>query len=201
MATEIELKAWVSEPDALRERLDGLARGAGSFEKEDSYWYDPAGRLSASGIRIRKETDRNPQGEDARRVLVTYKQKETRDGVEVNDEHEFLVSCDRPFEELLIRLGFVRGSCKHKRGWSWDYAGITVELACVEGLGWFVELEILSDSPAQEEVCAAKSRLREALETIGVGQDKIEPRYYTELLLHQWIDGQPAGQPPADAVP
>ncbi|MDR2518236.1 MAG: class IV adenylate cyclase [Spirochaetaceae bacterium] len=187
MATEIELKAWVREPEALRERLNALAKEAGSFEKEDSYWYDPAGRLSSSGIRIRKETDEDTQGAVTRAVRVTYKHKEIRGSVEVNDEHEFSVSDDRPFEDLLIRLGFVRGSCKHKRGWSWDYAPVTAELSFVEGLGWFVELEILADSDRPEVVQAARASLLAALDAVGVGAEHIETRYYTEMLLHKRI--------------
>ncbi|MDR2633843.1 MAG: class IV adenylate cyclase [Treponema sp.] len=187
MCIEIELKAWVADPQGVRNTLNtGLSLVSRAFEKEDAYWHPvsgiPAAPFPPSGIRIRKETHTDAQGSLTRKVLVTYKTKEVRDGIEVNHEREFSVSDGPLFEDLLRRFGFEPGIGKHKKGWAWDYEGITVELVQVSGLGWFVELEILEDEDQTETVAAARSRLLDLLHRLGIAQDKIESRYYTELL-------------------
>lgn len=184
MAIEIELKAWVEEPQALKEVITSLAWVSTSFDKEDAYWYSPESRGSVpiSGVRIRNERDTDPQGTITHTTWVTYKTKEVRNCIEVNDEQEFTVSDGKTFEELLKRLGLEQGMRKHKQGWTWVYEGITVELACIEGLGWFVELEILADDDRAATVTAARTRLLGFLHRIGIGEDNIETRYYTEML-------------------
>ncbi|MDR0629237.1 MAG: class IV adenylate cyclase [Treponema sp.] len=185
MNIEIELKAWVADPETLRNTLStGLSLVSRAFEKEDTYWYPTllTGSFPPSGIRIRKETDTDAQGGFTRQVWINYKTKELREGIEVNHEREFSVSDGPLFEDLLRRLGFEPGIGKHKQGWAWDYEGITVELAQVAGLGWFVELEILGDNDRPETVAAARTRLLDLLHRLGIDRDKIEPRYYTELL-------------------
>jgi adenylate cyclase class 2 len=186
MATEIELKAWVEEPEVLKSRIASLACFSASFEKEDAYWYpcsEPSsGTVPSSGVRIRKERDTDPQGRTTQTTWVTYKTKELRRGIEVNDEREFTVSDDGIFEELLRRLGLEPGIRKHKQGWAWDYGEIRVELAEVSGLGWFVELEIIGDDHEAETITQARTRLLALLHQIGVEEAKIETRYYTEML-------------------
>ncbi|MDR3116071.1 MAG: class IV adenylate cyclase [Treponema sp.] len=188
MNIEIELKAWVADPEALSHTLNtGLSLISRAFEKEDTYWYPalPSPSVPSSGIRIRKETATDAQGHATRQVRITYKTKELREGIEVNHEREFSVSDGPLFEDLLRRLGFEPGMGKHKQGWAFDYEGITVELARVSGLGWFVELEILEDNDRPETVAAARTRLLDLLHRLGIARDKIEPRYYTELLTPQ----------------
>ncbi|MHB9293633.1 adenylate cyclase [Hollandina sp. SP2] len=187
MSIEIELKAWVADPEALRDTLSrGLSLVSRAFEKEDTYWHpvpgSPGGSFPSSGIRIRKETSTDTQGRVNRQVLITYKTKEIRESIEVNYEREFSVSDGPLFEDLLSRFGFEPGIRKHKQGWAWDYEGITVELAQVSGLGWFAELEILEDIDQPERVAAARTRLLDLLHRLGIDRDKIETRYYTELL-------------------
>lgn len=181
---EIELKAWVDDPEDLRARLRSFAGSETAFEKADTYWlFSGAGRsIPLSGIRIRRETSVDPAGMVSRALWVTYKIKEIREGIEINDEREFSVSDSAAFEELLRRLGLEKGMEKRKKGWAWIYEGVTTELTEVEGLGWFVELEIISGDDKNETISAVRSRLLTLLHKIGVKRDRIEPRYYTEML-------------------
>ncbi|MDR0410868.1 MAG: class IV adenylate cyclase [Treponema sp.] len=174
---EIELKAWVSDPEETKAVVSALASLKREFDKEDVYWYPAAPRSAVPnfGVRIRRE-DRSA------RALVTYKIKERRGGVEVNDEREFEASDREPFEALLGLLGFRIGARKRKKGWAWTMGDITVELCEVYGVGWFVELEILAPSSDEQTVREARSRLLSFLREIGVSEDKIESRYYTEML-------------------
>jgi adenylate cyclase class 2 len=93
----------------------------------------PGGGLPPSGLRVRRETNTGKDGEVSAYTLITYKTREIREGVEINDEREFEVSAPggaqpgktgaEVFEDLLRRLGLVPGIKKNKRGWAWRCEG------------------------------------------------------------------------------
>ena len=186
MATEIELKAWIDDPDKTRSRIDSLAQSEGSYEKFDAYWRwkgdTPKNLPLGSGVRVRKEIRHGKS-----MGIITFKNKEVREGIEINDEREFEVSDSSVFEELLKRLGLVPWVEKHKTGHSWRADRITVELSLVEKLGWFVELEILSDQRDSESVDKARTELLTLLDRLGIGRDRLEERYYIEMLKTRLI--------------
>jgi adenylate cyclase class 2 len=187
MSVEIEIKAWVRNFDGLKKKLDALGEYRGSFKKSDAYWYPKAPvpaacTLPPAGLRVRKEKDTAPTGAVSRAVHVTYKVKEIRDGMEINDEKEFAVSEAGVFEDLLACLGLEKRDCKRKKGLSYQIDGITAELLELPGLGSFIELEILSADDKKETVAAARSRLYKLLAELGIPETAVEPRYYTEML-------------------
>ena len=186
MPVEIELKARVEDHQALRDRLSLLAPAALLFEKDDCYWTAGEGSLLRYGIRLRRERIAGPSGEGEEKALVTYKTRETREGIEVNDEREFAVSDAACCEDLLRLLGLEPGTRKHKRGWAWVFGDIRAELCEVSGLrrnlGWFLELEILAEDSKAPTVEGARRQLLELLERVGLTRDCIEERYYSELL-------------------
>ncbi|HOJ98564.1 MAG TPA: class IV adenylate cyclase [Termitinemataceae bacterium] len=200
MATEVELKAWVNDVEKTRKNIEGFASYLRNFEKEDSYWLPsnsveertvstkkPRHPVLGSGIRIRR---------DGAFCYVTFKQKEVRQGTEVNQEVEFSVSDQQAFERLLEALGFTVWIRKHKQGQAWQWENITIELCQVKGLGTFVELEILLEDeknlpiPQGHSIQEAQEALYRCLEKIGIPRDQIENRYYTELLQEK-IQGSP----------
>jgi adenylate cyclase class 2 len=190
MAVEIELKAHIEDPEALKAALSLPAPGNPggclpiSFEKDDRYWI--SGSIPKSGVRIRRESIRRPDGGAEENVLVTYKSKEVREGIEINDEREFTVSDGDTFGELLKRLGLEPGVRKHKQGWAFTYGNIYAELCEVSGntrsLGWFLELEILAEEAGTETVAAARKELLGLLGRLKVAEECIEERYYAEML-------------------
>jgi adenylate cyclase class 2 len=184
LAVEIELKAWVDDPGTLKKRIPRGARCGGSYKKHDQYWlvppeYGVSAENFPSGIRIRNETGENG---GSSRCRICFKTKEMRDAVEVNHEREFDVSDSAVFTEFLKKMGLRPGRAKVKTGWAWEYEGITIELSLVDGLGWFVELEILAQNDAAPVVEESRKRLLALLSLLGIGEDRIERRYYTELL-------------------
>ncbi|MDR2793508.1 MAG: CYTH domain-containing protein [Treponema sp.] len=202
---EIELKARVDDPHKTKSIISSFARYIKAFDKEDVYWRarEHGSALFSSGIRIRRETDYAENGsgvlQRSTHVWVTYKTKETRDCIEVNTEREFSISEDdaeKPFEELLALFGLQITLCKRKTGWAWRFEEdrlpdakrsppITIELSEVAGLGWFVEIEILTECSDEHTVAAARRRLLFCLGKTGIGEDKIETRYYTDMLREQ----------------
>jgi adenylate cyclase class 2 len=177
VAIEIEIKAWVDDPAAVRRELEKTGRYAGPYVKDDEYWRfeGTSGLNLGSGVRIRRESD-GPGG------VVNFKRKEVREGMEINDEREFAVSDAAVFSELLSRLGLVPWIRKRKVGAAWDMDGVTAELSRIEGLGDFIELELLEDRDDAETVDAARKRLLETMDRLGVPRTRIEGRYYTEML-------------------
>jgi adenylate cyclase class 2 len=193
MPVEIELKVRVEDQNALSERLSLLAPLAAlSFEKDDCYWIAPPGGGkggNGSGrpvLRLRKERTVYPGGKAGEKALVTRKTKEVREGIEINDEREFAVSDPAVFEGLLRDLGLEPGTRKRKRGRAWTAGGIHAELCEVSGLkrslGWFLEIEILAESAGESVVAGARKELLDFLEKIDIPRDRIEERYYAELL-------------------
>ena len=184
MATEIELKAHVQESETLKALLFLKAEYTSAFEKEDTYWFfaPGPGTPAVSRVRLRRERQSFPDGKVLSATLATCKAKERRDGIEVNDELEFAVDPALEFERFLKTLGFKPGISKRKRGWAFSRGNITAELAEVKGLGWFIELEILTDDIREEIVAESKERLLGFLDDLGVDRGDIEHRYYTEML-------------------
>ena len=185
MAIEVELKARVHNVAAVKKAiaaLGGVSEPA-EYEKNDQYWYSEALQAALpSGVRVRQETRGSGSGRSAL-TLVTYKRKEHRDGVEVNDEQEFEVSDGAAFTGLLSRLGLTAGLEKRKTGWALRLGGgQTIELHEVPPLGWFVEIEILCAEGNDAAVSAARAKVLETLRAIGLSDACIEHKYYSELL-------------------
>ena len=200
MATEIELKARVSDSEALRRLLNEKAEYLGAFVKDDTYWQLPGGQR----LRVRRDRRNKPDGSEECAIYVTRKKKALKDGIEINYEREFEVKFPpekRPgeglgegpstdqFTEILAEIGLKPGLSKQKRGWAYNYLGITAELVEVSGnglnLGWFMELEIIvPDGAACREKATTKERerLMDFLSELGIGAEAIEGRYYNELL-------------------
>ncbi|MDR2363604.1 MAG: CYTH domain-containing protein [Spirochaetaceae bacterium] len=189
---EIELKTRISDPEGVKRRLSGLGIYDCAYEKDDAYWFphdDPAASLPPSGVRVRRETNTAADGKISQSSLVTYKIRELRAGIEVNDEREFTVSDGEVFEDLLRRLGLAPGIKKNKRGWAWRLTvpadqgpDIRAELSEVQRLGWFLELEILAPERNEKTIAQCREKLLGTLEKLEIPQGNIEPRPYTEML-------------------
>jgi adenylate cyclase class 2 len=189
MVTEIELKAHVEDAEGLRLLLLKKAGYLGKFEKEDHYWFpdevspnNVSGFLQ-NGLRVRREECCHPDGNVEAVILATYKTKEVSSGIEINDEREFEISRGRPdFEEFLMRIGFKPRAMKRKRGWAFSREGIRAELCEVEDLGWFLELEILADNREAITIEKERKHLLDFLSELGIDQNAIESRYYSQML-------------------
>ena len=193
MAIEIELKAHVKDREALRLLLQDKARYLCSFEKEDTYYFPVENSdVPKSGVRLRSENKTLTDGTEKKIVYVTYKTKEVRDGIEINDEKEFEVCSNQygtitVFDEFLKMLGLKPGYTKRKKGWAFSKEEINAELLEAEKLGWFLEIEIVVNDIGDQEkmditIREAKKKLMGFLSELGIEKDAIESRYYSEML-------------------
>ena len=179
MTAEIELKAHITDSEALKLLLKRKAEYLSEFVKQDTYWFFHENRR---GLRIRKEKLKFPDGSEKALSFATYKEKTVQDGIEINNEREFEVQPAEEFEEFLSRLGFKVSYTKQKRGWAFTYEGINAELLEVEGLGWFIELEILAGVNDASAIAEGKKRLLGFLDSLGIKREAVESRFYSELL-------------------
>ena len=183
MAREIEIKARISNPGEIRKKIFNKAVYIGTFEKEDSYWQTDGDNISSNyGIRIRREDFYYTNGNSKKTVYVTWKTKEIRNGMEFNDEREFEVSSASVFEEFLAHLGYRKKISKKKKGSAYSWKNITAEVAEVEGLGWFIELEIILTNRDEKLETSAHDSLICALDELGIEKEAVESRSYTQML-------------------
>ncbi len=177
MAVEVELKAWVDDPDSLRLKLEAICIFRNDFRKEDIYFLSPVdndGRRRQ--FRVRREHGIS---------TVTFKDKSRDEGMEVNAEHEFTVSDHDMLLSFFSFLGASEHVRKEKTGSAYAYGDLTVELCLVKNLGWFVEIEKLIPEPSEEAVKKAQGEIRDFFSRTGIDDRRIEQRYYTEMLLEQ----------------
>jgi len=177
MAWEVEIKAHVRDVQRIETDL-GVRYGQGvPFDKRDVY-YESVTNPGSTAFRLRNDgTGEGTPGPD----VVTIKHKGMHDGVEVNNETEFTVDAPDAFHAFALALGYQVAVEKRKRGHVWEVEpGVHIELAEVSGLGWFVEIEALL--VGEDGIPAAEVQVRSLLESLGVAETEIEPRYYTSLL-------------------
>ncbi len=170
---EVEVKAWVEDPAALERVLSARFPFVGTFRKEDVYFRLPG---ASSEFRLRRA-----EGES----VVTAKEKSIDSGVEVNVETEFTVSDAEAFERFARAIGaepFVR---KTKVGRAYGAEAVRIELSEVARLGTFIEIEKLIDEGRAAEASAARSELLDLLASLGVGLEKVERRYYIDMLMER----------------
>ncbi len=196
--TELELKARIDDRQALVKKLSSFASRGQHVIRDDDYWGKSAD--DRHKIRIRRESFLSPDGSLAKTdILVTYKRKARirgADGVEAeaNDEKECLVSDAQALEAFLSDTGYSVQLKKHKDVEDWlaelpaNAGGIdgrlqaTLEVCTVEKLGDFLEIEILAPTEDEKVLASLQGELEILLEKSGIPKEKIENRYYSEML-------------------
>ena len=187
MAKEIEVKAWLDDPDAVRARLDadpGFER-LGQSVRDDAYYAAAGAKLATLDmdrdrmVRIRRAEDDGRPG----RAHLTAKVRRMRDGVEVNTELETAIEDPDAAVAILSYLGLGVLIRKTKRTTTYRLGEVTVELNHIDGLGAFLECErVLPDDATEADQRRAREAVQAVLERAGVLEDRIEPRRYIDLI-------------------
>ncbi len=178
---EVELKAHIDDISVVRkqvELLEGVSEAVEIF-KSDIYFVQDKKSRDVSLFRLREE---NGKG------IVTRKHKRLIDAVEVNDEIEFSVSDVAAFKAFCESMHYQVYIKKEKRGVTYRYGNMSIELWEVLGLGNFIELEILLSDAARDDAQVldlARGELLQMLDRLHIGRDAIEERYYMDLLRSQ----------------
>jgi len=168
---EVEAKFRSPGNDKLEKALTRLgAKKVFSGSMEDIYFVHPArdfGRTDEA-LRLRRtEADSELTYKGPRMPSTTGKSRE---------EITLKVSDPLAAQRIVERLGFKEGFTVTKRRDSYIYDKLRIELDLVDGLGEFVELEVLTESP-ERSLALLESVTNE------LGLDRPEPLTYLELLL------------------
>lgn len=188
---EVELKARLRDRAAALAAVSAFARAVGPVAKSDEYWHEPGWRNDrlSRGFRLRAEGGAS---------VVNFKSKRVEGGIEINRESEFAVSDRGAFIEFARRLGCEPSYAKRKRGLAFSApvegsgpGAATIEILEVQGLGDFIEIEILVEEGKPEALAEAARGIRALLARSGVPDSDIEPRFYSELLMDAGLVARP----------
>lgn len=163
---EVEIKFRV-DFDKTKQRIEDIGASFVHEElQEDLYFSLPLPNL----LRVRRIANLG-------KAFLTYKFIKDPGRNEEFDELEVEVSDFNTTVEILKRLGFKEDIWVKKRRLVYRLGDVTFELNDVEGVGAFLDIEVMSD-----DIENAKQRIWEVAKKLGLGEKDVEPRLYQELL-------------------
>jgi adenylate cyclase class 2 len=182
MTYEVEMKFAVSDLATVERKLAALGATIGeNTQQVDTYFNHPARDFAATdeALRIRRQGDA---------WRLTYKGPKLDATAKTRREIELPLTSDgcqaEQWREVLLALGFrvVADVKKTRRTMHIPFAGRAIEAALdeVEGLGSFVELELIADEDDLEAAQAVIAKLAGEL-----GLEQPERRSYLEMLLEE----------------
>jgi len=180
---EVEKKAWIEDAEAMEKKLSQAGKELGLIDFRDTYFTCS----HVTGYTNQRFRLREYSGG----ALVTAKEQMEGRGAEVSLEHEFEVDDPEAFRCFAKMFGFKVLIEKKKRGKRFLLGsgkearerGPFAELVEVEGLGAFLEIEVMaSDSSKVDE---ARAKVDRALSDLGVAGESVEARPYTLMLYEK----------------
>ena len=187
---EVEIKV-PAEVDAVRERLRAAGAERVDARRQRDAYYDAPHRDFAEtdeALRVRREsplpdgigseTESAPAAETTK---VTYKGPLLDEGSKTRVEHETAVDDGEAMAGVLSGIGFEPAAVVEKRREFWSFAGFTVTLDAVDGVGEFVEIEREVDD--EDAIAATRDEALKALDRLGLDGDSQIRTSYLGLLL------------------
>jgi predicted adenylyl cyclase CyaB len=176
MSRNVEIKARVADINAVRNIAATIATGPSPLiEQEDTFFSCPTGRLKVRRFSAQL-------GE-----LIYYERPDTPDPAESRYIRAQTTDPGALIEALSCRTA-IRGVIRKKR--TLYLSGQTrIHIDEVDGLGHFVELEVVLDN---EQTEAAGARIaRELTQRLGIRPDQLVPEAYIDLLEQKERAGSP----------
>jgi adenylate cyclase class 2 len=165
---EVELKLRAVPGVEARLRALGIQFGPSLFQ-EDTFLRHPQRDLAAAdeALRVRREGDA---------WELTYKGPRQEGAGKARIEQSVRTGADPT--PIFLALGFTEGPVvrKDRRTAAWD--GVTLALDEVEGLGTFLEIEVLTEG----DVAAARRKVEAAARRLGLDPAKEERLAYVQML-------------------
>jgi adenylate cyclase class 2 len=174
LADEIELKAKISSREEIAERIITMGgRFLREVSQDDLYFRHPCCDLRErdEALRVRLEEGR---------CILTFKGRRIGSGVKMREEVEVVVDDGAAATTILKRLGFEEAFVIRKNRRIYALEGAEISLDSVDGLGEFVEIElILKDGAAVDGV---RERLHGLAERLQIPKERLTTESYLELL-------------------
>ena len=137
---EIELKVQVDTLGPIREQLNKRnAQFSGRIHEHDIYYNAPHRDFGTTdeAMRVRYTNEH---------AVITYKgAKRAKYGLKAREELNTAVESGEVFEQILVRLGFVKTAEVNKWRENYRLGTATISLDSVDELGTFVEIEVMTD--------------------------------------------------------
>ena len=172
---EIEIKARASHQHLKKTLTDMGATFSAVEDHSDTYYNAPHRDFAQTdeALRIRSVNGRS---------VLTYKGQKLDTISKTREEFETEVDGENT-RHILLALGFVASGNVSKKREIFKYDDITIVLDTVEGLGEFMEVEIVVEENSDEP----KQKLFAFLEELGIKQEDTIRTSYLEMVLE--IDG------------
>lgn len=167
MATNVEIKARVTDLEALQTRIEAVCeQPVELIIQEDVFFHTPKGRLK---LRILS---------DERGELIYY-EREDRKGPKRSEYFISVTAEPRTQLQVLVRSLGVRGIV-HKQRWLYWVENTRIHLDVVEGLGSFMELEVVLPSGQSTDV--GEKIATELMAELGIDESELVKGAYIDLL-------------------
>lgn len=190
MTEEIEVKARVEVGEEFARRIERIGgKFVREVTQEDLYFRHPFRDLKGrdEALRLRRE---------GKNYTLTFKGRRVGKGAKMREELKIRVGDYEKMIKLLERLEFEKAFIIRKRRKEFVLDGVTIALDSVEGLGEFVEIEVMA---VVEEGGRARLRRMEAFKTelfdmadrLGIPRDRLTTESYLELLTSKSSSSKP----------
>lgn len=167
---EVELKAKVKDPKPIRQKIKKIARFVKKVKKVDHYYTLEKKGYPTKSLRIRNQGCFH---------LVNFKKRISYlQGIYAKKEVEFNLEDVTGFLAVLKEFGFRQWITKYKESEIYRCKSANIELNHLRGLGWFVEVEILTTN----KVFEARKTILTIFKLLGINKKDIEKKGYTRLL-------------------
>ncbi len=171
----IEVESKYRSPG--NERMDKAlaklgAKRISSGSIEDVYFAHPSRDFGKTdeALRLRKREDG---------AELTYKGPRIHtDGAKAREEITLKTDNPLTMQRIVERLGFKESNVLKKTRTSYMLDKLRVDLDDVEGLGEFVELEVLTESPERSKQLLELARAE-------LGLERLEPKTYLEMIIEK----------------
>lgn len=177
MTFEVELKARLTQPAVTESKAATLGIFEAELFKEDVYFRRKGETNSSPDERYRLRRESDQRGSKA---IVTFKQRNNVEGMEVNEEVEFEVDNAHAFFRFTDRFGFEPFVVKRKRSRAYRVGRVKIEINQVDYAGYFAEIEVMTGEEAN--VPLAQAEIAQVMRQLDLTQTDLEPRRYIDLI-------------------
>lgn len=174
---EVEAKIKISNPAKFRTRIAEIAMFKEKEKKIDSYYTleKNKSKYPKKSLRVRKINHS---------YQINFKQKLSYlKGIYAKDEHEFEFTDIDNFRILIKNFGFRLWLIKEKYSEIYEIKkNFHIELNNVKNLGWFIEIEYLTD---KKNIAKARKEIQGTIKKLVLEKEKIIKEGYTKLLWNK----------------
>lgn len=173
---EVEAKAKISNPAVFRKKAALIGKYKGKEKKIDDYYtLDSLVKYPQKSLRIRARKGHHE---------VNFKQRISYvKGVHAKNETEFIVEDIKRFLALIDEFGFKKWLRKEKETELYEIKkNFHIELNNVRGLGYFIEVEYLSDLNG---VSKARNEVLRVIRLLEIKNKDIVKEGYTKILWNK----------------